>query len=57
MQSVSSEFSVEDGHGRFDVEEEEEVDLWKLGVWLEELFTVRLVHFRYQDTTSEGSGS
>jgi hypothetical protein len=35
------------------VEEELEIGLWKLSVWLEDLVTVRLFEFRYQDTTSE----
>jgi hypothetical protein len=34
-------------------EKELEVSLWRLGVWLEDLVTVRPFKFRYQDTTSE----
>jgi hypothetical protein len=47
------QLSAGDGHGKLVVEKELEVSLRRLSVWLEDLVTVRLFHFRYQDTTSE----
>jgi hypothetical protein len=37
-----SQLLVEDNHGKLVVEEELEVSLWRLSVWLEDLDTVRL---------------
>jgi hypothetical protein len=37
-----SQLSVEDSHKKLVVEEELEVSLWRLSVWLEDLLTVRL---------------
>jgi hypothetical protein len=45
--------SVADSHGKLVAAEELEVSLWKLIVWLEDLFTVGLFEFRCYDTTSE----
>jgi hypothetical protein len=47
------ELSVGYSHGKLVVEEELEVSLWRLSVWLEDLFTVRLFQFHYQEMTSE----
>jgi hypothetical protein len=47
------QLSVGESHGKFVVEQEVEASLWKLNVRLEDLVTVRLFKFRYQDTTSE----
>jgi hypothetical protein len=38
----SVQLSAGDSHGKFVVEEELEVGLWRLSVWLEDLVTVRL---------------
>jgi hypothetical protein len=48
-----SQLSVGDSHGKLVVEEELEVSLWRLSVWLDDLVPVRLFYIRYQDTTNE----
>jgi hypothetical protein len=42
-EAVKSQFSVADSHGKFVVEEQLEVGLWWLNVWLEDLFFIYIV--------------
>jgi hypothetical protein len=47
------QLSAGDSQEKLVVEEELEISLWIVSVWLEDFVTVRLFEFRYQDTTSE----
>jgi hypothetical protein len=47
------QLTVGDSHGKLAVEEELEVSLWRLNVWLEDLFTVEVLYISCQETDSE----